>query len=476
MNANDSVSAAFLEALHKREWPENVHFILAVSGGIDSMTLAHLFASLTPHSTTWGHVNFGLRGMESEGDALFVQQEGARYGVEVHVDAPETQSHAQTYGKSIQMAARDLRYAFFNTLAENLKNQGKHPVLVTAHHADDQAETLLQNLVRGKHPLSWAGMEGGRNLAFRPLLKIRKSAILDYARRHEIAFREDASNSSDYYQRNFIRHRIMPLLEELNPSAAEHLNQAAEEAGRWLELAQTGSKMLLESGRESTSDGARWCISDLRETANALAFEIHCSDLGFRDLPALRNHLAQPRTGTLLESRSHELLFDREYVILRRKTDVAISNEPKTPTHLSTEVSKSGEHPATSHTWETAEELVSACSISTGLEQIELIPADHDGLKSPEMGRTACLFDADKLEYPVVLRKWRPGDRIEPLGLGGEQKVKEILINRKVNRFAKENTWVLADQRNVACILFHTLSERIKVTPASVRIVQIRRR
>ena len=455
MNPENPVVSGFTSAMNERDWPEHTCFVLAVSGGLDSMTAAHLFRHHTDLEVQWAHVNFGLRGEESDGDEAWVRQQAHRCGILWNVDRPSTRTFAEEPHQSIQMAARELRYRFFDAVCEQLMAQGKHPVLVTAHHADDQAETVLLNLIRGKHPLSWAGMEGAHRRAFRPLLGISRASIAAYAEEHGLEYREDSSNASDHYQRNMLRNRVFPLLRDINPQFIKHLREASQEASIWIDLAKKAALPWLESAAVPHEQGKAWPIELLRDPARAKALELYLMDWGFTDWDALRNQLDHPRTGARFQSDGAEILIDRELLILRR--------------------TESSERPSGGRVFAHADELLVSERVPLGSQIAAIVQLKTESKQTFDSDAPACTMDVDRLEFPVEIRRWQPGDRIQPLGMTGQKKVKDVLIDRKIDRFTKDDTWVLVDAENVACILFHTVSERVKVRDSSVRIVQLRR-
>lgn len=455
MNPKNAVVSGFTSAFKERKWPEHTCFLLAISGGMDSMTAAHLFEHHTELEVQWAHVNFGLRGDESDGDAAWLQQEAHQRGIKLHVNHAATEAFARENHQSIQMAARELRYRFFDAVCEQLMAQGKHPVLVTAHHADDQAETVLLNLVRGKHPLSWAGMEGSNPRAFRPLLGISRASIAAYAEENRLEYREDSSNASDHYQRNLLRNRVFPLLRDINPQFTQHLREASQEASIWIDLAKKAALPWLESATVPHEQGKAWPLEVLRDPARAKALELYLLEWGFTDWEALRNQIDNPRTGARFQSGGTEILIDRELLILRH--------------------TESSERLSGGRVFAHADELLVTERVPLGSQTAAIVLLNSESKQTFDSDAPACSIDLDSLRFPVEIRRWQPGDRIQPLGMTGQKKVKDVLIDRKIDRFTKDDTWVLVDAVNVACILFHTVSERVKVRDSSVRIVQLRR-
>jgi tRNA(Ile)-lysidine synthase len=192
----------------------NAYYLLAVSGGIDSVALAHL---LERAGFGFGmvHCNFQLRGEESEGDEAFVRQLAADLGVEIMVKRFDTEAYRAEQGGSVQMAARDLRYGWFSALMDKHEADG----VILAHHADDQVETVLLNLLRGTGIEGVYGMADIREGFIRPLLPFTREEIVDFVRKEGLTWREDSSNEKDDYKRNFLRHRVIPLLHELDPKS-----------------------------------------------------------------------------------------------------------------------------------------------------------------------------------------------------------------------------------------------------------------
>ncbi|MEJ0032288.1 MAG: tRNA lysidine(34) synthetase TilS [Bacteroidota bacterium] len=193
---------------------------VAVSGGLDSMVLLHLFKS-TGYDITAVHVNFGLRGEESDEDERFVGAQCAHWDVAFEIKHVDTKNYATSKGVSIQMAARDLRYEWFHELMNSIPGS----LVATAHHVNDSGETMLLNLVRGTGIDGLTGIPLNNNGVIRPLAFATRKEISDYAAEHSIVWREDESNLDDHYQRNFLRHRVMGLLKQLNPSLDDTLSK-----------------------------------------------------------------------------------------------------------------------------------------------------------------------------------------------------------------------------------------------------------
>ena len=419
--------------------------LLAVSGGVDSMVMSHLFHRCGIQAGI-AHCNFRLRGKESDDDEAFVKQWANRQGMPFFARGFDTKRHAAAQGVSTQMAARTLRYNWFNEL---LDTQGYDKIAV-AHHADDNVETVLLNLVRGTGLKGVCGIAPVNNRLVRPLLFATREQISHYAAENDIACREDRSNVSDDYARNYIRHHVTPALKTLNPSLAgtfrhnsEYLTQAC--------------CLLAEMVKKNK---AAWCVHrhdewhiDLKALQQTAApgfwlFEL-LQDFAFNSAQIADIARAlEEQPGKRFFSATHELVKDRDRLIICRKSRP--ENEPnrhfdirQTDTHLT--------HP-----------------VDLTLEQQQY----HHALPLPQDKHIACL-DAGKLRFPLTLRPWQQGDAFIPLGMKGKQKLSDFFVNHKMPLPHKRQQWVILSGEDIVWLVGQRLDDRYKVTPHTKNIVQI---
>ncbi|MBK6777710.1 MAG: tRNA lysidine(34) synthetase TilS [Flavobacteriales bacterium] len=226
--------------------------LVGVSGGVDSMVLLHVLRALE-HTCTVVHVDHGLRGAESDADSAFVEAHCRERGIECVIERVDVRGKAGE-GQSIQMAARELRYAVFERVLTG-KSARK---MALAHHADDSVETLLMNLMRGTGVAGWRGIPPIAGRFVRPLLSVGRAAILEYASKYKVPFREDSSNTDPHYLRNRVRNELLPLMEQLRPGARNVLARDADDLRRLTSIVETGFEILARS--ISTGPDGSWFI------------------------------------------------------------------------------------------------------------------------------------------------------------------------------------------------------------------------
>jgi tRNA(Ile)-lysidine synthase len=311
--------------LYKQNWKKqfrhlaasNCHLILAVSGGVDSVVLTDLVFK-AGFNFTIAHCNFQLRGAASDSDEQFVKSLGEKYGKEVLVKHFATQEYADSNKVSIQVAARELRYAWFEELIANSTFNIQHSTLLTAHHADDNIETVLMNIFRGTGISGLHGILPVQGNIIRSLLFANKASIIEYAQQHNLSWVEDASNATDKYSRNFFRHQVIPLVKEVYQNADENLLANIE---RWKEVEQvynqsiqlTKSKLLEHKGNEVHIPVLKL---QKQQPLNTITYEI-VKDFGFT--AAQVNDVIQllaAENGKFVASASHRVIRNRNWLII----------------------------------------------------------------------------------------------------------------------------------------------------------------
>ena len=418
--------------------------LLAVSGGIDSVVMVHLFHNLGLPAGI-AHCNFGLRGEESDGDEAFVRELAARYNFPFFVKSPDVKSFAKSTSVSTQMAARELRYDWFETVREEMGYQW----IATAHHANDSLETLLLNLARGTGLAGLTGIAPVNGHLIRPLLLSNRAEVRRYAAENGIEWREDRTNETDDYYRNKIRHHVMPILSELNPSLENTFNVSSEKlraANALLEAhLQNWKRQIVseETGHVRISIAA---ISEESEPAYRLWFILR--DFGFQYGQA-RSVVASLSgiSGKQFFSSTHVLLIDRDFLVIK---DIS-----ENPDHEELVI----EQPNATLDWQ-----------GTKLT-LRIVPAG-----SPVHFDYAMIaIDPDLLTFPLTLRKWRQGDIFHPFGMGGKRKkVSDLLIDKKVNLFEKEKTAVLLNGNGeIIWVVGIRGDERFKITTTTSNILLI---
>ena len=398
--------------------------LLAVSGGIDSVVMTHLFHRAGV-SFAIGHCNFQLRGKASDGDQEFVARLAVEMEVPFHSVSFDTGAYADRTGVSLQMAARDLRYRWLEEMRQRLNLDG----IATAHHLDDSAETLLLNLIRGTGLRGLHGILPRRERTIRPLLFAHKEEIEAFAEAEDIAFRVDSSNREVKYERNRIRHEIIPLLLEINPSfrktAAETIDRMREAEWLYDYAIDIWQRKLVR--REGEKEKRIDLQALLRLAASkTMLYEIlrpygfHAEQVG-----QILDSAESEQSGAIFHAPGgYRLLVDRNDLILEKESDIA-SGEVEVDIDRHT-------HP-----------------VPGGLLYTKVVEGRPGAF--PDSNWRATL-DLEALARPLKMRRWQEGDAFQPLGMKGRhQKIKDFLVRQKVDRFAKERIWLLVDKHDRIC-------------------------
>lgn len=406
--------------------------LLAISGGVDSMLLWSLVeASNIDYAIA--HCNFQLRGEDSDGDEAFVKQRAARLDIDCQIKKFDTESYATINKVSTQMAARDLRYAWFETLCD----QHGYSKIFLAHHANDDVETLMLNMARGTSIKGLTGMDAIGGRLVRPLLEITKDEILDFARSNGISWREDSSNAEVYYKRNFVRKEIIPAFESLNP---DFLHTMKRNIAKNKEVAKLIANLIAQLKSDIVSfDETGFSIkkSDLiNRDIGAYVLSELLKEFGFNytqadEMISGLDGLA----GKVYRSPSHELVVDRG--LLKGRMIDEVQNQ-----HYLVE--------ANDHL------------MTDGFEYTSSI-MEGEGIQIDKTSVNA-MFDLDKLKFPLLLRKWREGDKFRPLGMKGQKLVSDLLVDLKLSVFEKEFVYVLSSEEEIVWVVGCRISDSFKVT------------
>ncbi len=419
----------------------NQKVLLAISGGIDSMVLLHLFEK-SGFDYGIAHCNFQLRGKESDMDEDFVKQQVLIHGVPAFFETFETQEYANLNGVSIEMAARELRYNFF----EKVRIENGFDYIVTAHHQDDLIETFFLNLSRKTGIKGLTGIKEKAGKIVRPLLFAGRSEIEYYAQRNFIEFREDSSNNEIVFQRNFLRHKILPLFTELNPSFKKNILASVENL-KDAEMVYTGflqsekSTVLTEKPYETVIN-----IESLRKTSfpKILLLDI-LSEKNFNATVVdeiFKSLLTD--SGKQFFSKTHRALKDRKSLFVSpiKEGEDKIYYIEKDDIELFT-------------------------PLDITIEKLR-----GDNFTIIKEANVACL-DLEKVEFPLLIRKWQQGDYFQPLGMTGFKKLSDFFIDQKIPIHEKENTWILCSDKKIVWIMGQRIDNRFKVTPDSSQVLKI---
>ena len=417
--------------------------LIAVSGGIDSMVLLHLYVA-AGYQPGIAHCNFHLRGNESDGDEKFVKSISRDLGTDYHQQDFDTERSATEAGISIQMAARNLRYRWF----EEIRKRHGYNFFATAHNQDDVIETFFINLSRGTGIRGLTGIPVRSEKVIRPLLFASREAIVEYADEHDISFREDSSNASDKYLRNRLRHHLIPMLEEENPSFRNALMDTMRKLSETEKL--YGQELIKMKQRLVRREGDRIRISikDLSalEARQSILFEI-LSEYNFSP-QAMEDivHSLEGPAGRQFLSATHRIVKDRKDLIL---TPLAGKDDRKF--YLEREVGR----------------------ISEPLDLEWMVVEHTETFHIPVDPEIACI-DLDKLSFPLMLRHWQPGDSFQPLGMNGIKKISDYLIDTKVSLPDKDRTWLLTSENKIAWVIGQRIDERFKVRPETRQVLMMK--
>lgn len=415
--------------------------ILAVSGGVDSVVLSHLFHS-SGLKFEIAHCNFLLRGESSDLDEKLVRDLANNLSVPFHTKSFDTEAYANRNQLSIQMAARDLRYAWFAELIGSDANKK----IGTAHHQGDIVETTIFNLTKGTGIAGMHGIPLQRDILIRPLLFATKADINKYAQSQSLVWREDESNSSVKYARNLIRQQVVPVLKKINPSLEQSFFKSAnriQQTEDYLSYAISELRSALVSKRGSDIFIS---FNKLRNIPGAVTvlFEL-IKEYGFTYDQAV--DIMNPNkssTGALFFSKNKVLNIDRKHIIISAREQQEI--------HLEVQ---EGDHVVISEEVKLAFEILPARNI------------EMDG--SSEIA----YLDINKLKFPLILRSWKEGDCFYPLGLGGKKKLSDFMIDSKIALNLKRSVLVLVSGNDIAWVVGHRLDDRYKVKAATKEVMKV---
>ena len=446
-------------------------FLLAVSGGVDSMCLADMWLRcFGAESCAIAHCNFNLRGEDSDGDEALVTGWAQEHGVRLHKVSFDTVQYATENGVSIEMAARELRYRWFGEICQ----EHGYQAVVVAHHADDNAETMVLNMVRGTGLKGLSGMKPVSPLPFsrhprfdrgfllRPLLTFTRKQIEGHAFAWKVPYREDKTNASTEYRRNSIRHEVFPLFERMNPSYVRTLNRE------------------MTYFKDASDIVEQWCRAQLpqviaRSEATWQSVPLAISTPALLAIPQWRYllyYILEPYgfNTSVLESLESLLASDRtisgkrfesEDYVLQTERDSLVITKPYERTEAFMPVRGAGIY-----------------HVNGSRVSVEVLPwTSRMPLKQPE---GTIILDAAKLKFPFVLRKWRAGDWMVPLGMKGKKKISDLFTDLKYGHTQKECAVILVDmtgdfaeQQHVAGVAGVRIDDRYKVTDNTETIIRI---
>ncbi|HNW97252.1 MAG TPA: tRNA lysidine(34) synthetase TilS [Bacteroidales bacterium] len=421
----------------------NQKILVAVSGGIDSVALCDLM-----HESGFefgiAHCNFMLRDKESDGDEKFVKQLAKKINIPFFINRFETGKYADEKKISIQMAARELRYAWF----EVIRKKNNYDLIAVAHHGDDEIETFFINLIRGTGIAGLHGIKVKQGNIIRPLLFTSRNEIEKYVHSKKIKFREDSSNSSDKYMRNKIRHKLIPLLKEMNPDVERSIRSAISRVSA---IESVFNKVVEKEKNKIVACEKSLIKLDITELLKHDNSELYLYEylkpFGFTGeiIDNITDSLTTDE-GKIFYSSTHRLIKDRRFLIVS-----SILNEENSLEYFIDERTK---------------------SISAPVKMKFSVKENSPALKIKKDKRLAYL-DCDKLEFPLKIRKWKTGDFFYPFGMKGKKKLSDFYTDLKFSVLDKENTWLLCNGNDIVWVVGQRTDNRYKIKPKTKKILII---
>lgn len=422
--------------------------LLAVSGGLDSVVLCDLL-NRAGYRSVIAHCNFRLRGDESDRDEAFVAALGRSMGLPVHVRHFDTSAEAAVRKCAIQEAARIIRYEWFGQLAAEIATQtGRRVRIVTAHHLDDNVETLLMNFLKGTGVSGMRGMLPYNGSVARPLLSVTKAELREYADAAGLKWVEDSSNAEDKYSRNFIRHHLLPVAESIYPQSFNNLAGNLERF-RDIEILYnrtvkaTLSKLMYRAG-----NAWQVPVEKLRLTpaVKTITWEI-IREFGFS--PGQVDEvlaLLDSDTGRHVSSAEYRILKNRKWLLISRHEmqDDGVFLLDGIPGEISFQGGR-----------------------LTAVE-FPVPPADLE-----KTDPSLAWIDAREVIFPLILRKWRKGDYFYPLGMRKKKKIARFLIDTKCSMTQKERTWVLESGKRIVWVVGMRIDDRFRITQGTKAVIRL---
>lgn len=417
-------------------------YIVALSGGADSVAMAVALHELG-FQMECAHCNFHLRGDESDRDEIFCRTLCERMGVALHIAHFATREYAEGHKVSIEMAARHLRYDYFEKLRVDL---GAEDVVV-AHHRDDSVETVLLNLIRGTGIHGLTGISPRCGHVVRPMLGVGRKEIESFLNARHQPYITDSTNLADDALRNKIRHHVIPSMLEVSPSAAESIHQTAGRLGEVVSIFDTIMAEKVERASLTHGSSERKCYSIEHildeHTLYYILYPLGFSPSQIEDIFSRKEHLA---TGALFASSTHELLIDRGKMFLQPVADYSI--QYKMP--------------------------IEGKYVIDNQRDVRISMVCNDGHFSIMREKTCACLDASKVTFPLLLRNVRQGDRFHPLGMRGSKLVSDFLTDQKINLFDKRQQWILTDsQGKILWVVGHRIDQRCKITETTKKVLVV---
>lgn len=432
----------FLEFISQNQlFEKDDKIMLAVSGGMDSVVMTDVF-NKAGFDFALAHANFGLRNEDSDADELFVKKLAKKYKVACFTRHFDTENFAMEEAISIQMAARALRYHWFEELLRGHDFQ----YLATAHHQNDALETALLNFTKGTGISGLHGIAAKKGKVIRPMLFADKEMIYDYLVERQLAWREDSSNESNKYQRNLLRNEVVPLLKQINPDLEQTFVQTVERVRGaeqvFLRIVEEAKARLTEekSGHVYISIDA---VKELPQGGIILAELLKPFHFNYSQSKQLWERLGLS-SGKIFDSPTHRLNQDRGHLII-------------SPNNL--QKFQSMDVPGEMEVLDN--------------ERFYLHFSRHEVQDAKIINdKKLALLDLDMLKFPLMLRKWKSGDWFIPLGMKKKKKLSDFMIDEKIPLNLKEEVYLLVSGDSVAWVVGHRIDDRFKITAKTKQVYQ----
>ncbi len=420
--------------------------LLAVSGGVDSVAMVHLFHE-AKFEFTIAHCNFQLRGKESDGDEIFVRELARELKTRIFIKSLETGDYSKEHGISIQMAARDLRRSWFDELIQ----QEGFDMIATAHHLNDSIETVLFNLTKGTGISGLKGILPKSGNYIRPLMFASRQMILDYALKHHLQWREDKTNSSIKYHRNLIRHKVIPELKKINPNLENTFSQSIERIAAAERLYKKSIDKVKSELLEKDGEGFYINKEKLRAISEPklVLFELlEAFGFNYQNVKDILSSLdGQP--GKSFYAHSYQIVLDREFLFIEKINDAVFQQ-----IIINEDIN----------------------SINLPKAQLTFEKTDSKIIKF-EGDKNTAFLDFERLQYPLTIRKWVEGDWFLPLGMKHKKKLSDFMIDEKIPLNLKKQVLVLVSGDKLVWVIGHRIDDRFKITPETriaIRVCNIR--
>lgn len=442
--------------------------LLTSSGGIDSLVMCELFHK-AELQFGMAHCNFQLRDNESDEDEVFVNSIAEKYNVPFHSIKFDTSAFAKKNKLSIQAAARQLRYKWF----EDIREQYNYNYIATAHHQDDSTETFFINIIRGTGISGLHGILPKQGKIIRPMLFTTKKEIETYVKMHYLKYREDSSNASDKYVRNKIRHQVIPVLKELNPSFESSINNSIQHL-REVELIYRNA---IEAKRSKIVKQERnnFFISipllNKLLQLNTYLYEFlkpfNFNSSTIEEISAALNG----ESGKQFYSSTHHLVKDREFLIIEPRIKKQKSRNKYQVSGIKYQDS-SIKHQEERARAEDLEIKILKNQKEIKMDGFKLKLKSEILISKSQIQKSISIanLDFDKLEFPLEIRKWQKGDIFSPFGMKGKKKLSDFFIDKKLSISEKEDTWLLTSKKKIVWVIGHRIDENFKITDKTRKI------